>query len=118
VRTSNPTDPSLPSELTQPVANEDHRRYARKQCRLHARVHILQTWDVAFGPVREFDVVVRNISRTGICFVYFRQLYPDDRVTLDFGDLLRHYRVARCRRLTQNCYEIGLAVCSAELTSS
>lgn len=107
------TATSVPPELTQPPELEDHRRYARRQCKLQARATILQTWDVAFGPVREFDVVVRNISRTGVCFVYFRQLYPDDLVALDFGDLLRYYRVARCRRLKRDCYEIGLAVCSA-----
>lgn len=107
-----PSTASIPSELNPPPLKDDNRRYARRQCKLRARATILQTWDVAFGSVREFDVIVRNISRTGICFVYFRQLYPDDRVVLDFGDVLRHYRVARCRRLKQGCYEIGLAICS------
>lgn len=100
-------------ELMQPVpVGEDHRRYARRACKLKAQLHFLNSWTREFDGGRDFEVIVRNISRTGVCFVFFRQLYPDDHVTLDFGDLLRHYRVARCRGLAANCFEIGLAVCA------
>ena len=109
------TSPALPLELTQPPpGGEDLRRYARRSCKLKAQLQILQAWNNELGGVRDFEVIVRNISRTGVCFVFFRQLYPDDRVTLDFGDLLRHYRVARCRRIGPSCYEIGLAICAAD----
>lgn len=105
---------SLPSELTSPaVLPEDTRRFARRECKLPARMHVLQAWDANFGEVRDFNVMIRNISRTGICFLYFKQLFPGDRIQLDFGELVRHYRVARCRRLAQNAYEIGAAVCAA-----
>ncbi|WP_425615514.1 hypothetical protein NA78x_005435 [Anatilimnocola sp. NA78] len=89
---------------------EDLRRFARRDCKLSARLRVMQAWDPAFGETREFDVIVRNISRCGACFLFFRQLYPDDHLQLDYGDLRRHYRVSRCRRVTQNCYEIGIAI--------
>lgn len=113
--TSTEASPVVPPELTAGMpASDDHRRYARRPCKLRAQLKILRTWSTEIGDVRDFEVIVRNISRTGVCFVFFRQLFPDDRVTLDFGDLLRHYRVARCRRLGQNCYEVGLAICAAD----
>jgi hypothetical protein len=113
--TQSPTSNStLPPELTSPdVPAEDTRRFARRECKLPARMRVLKAWEPGFGEVRDFNVMVRNISRTGACFLYFKQLYPDDRIMLDFGELQRHYRIARCRRIAQNAYEIGAAVCAA-----
>jgi hypothetical protein len=101
------TTPSVPIELS-----EDSRRFARRTCKLHAHLTIQEALDASFDTAREFDVIVRNISRNGICFLFVRQLYPDDLVTLNFGGLARPYRVTRCRRIGDNCYEIGLAVCA------
>lgn len=105
---------SLPPELTNhEIATEETRRFARRDCKLPAQMRVVLAWEPGFGDVRDFPVVVRNISRTGVSFMYFKQLYPDDRITLDFGELVRHYRIARCRRIAQNCYEIGAAVSAA-----
>jgi hypothetical protein len=65
---------------------------------------------MAFEEDRYFLVPVMNISRCGACFFHHRQLYPDDRVILDFGSLRREYQVARCRRMSADCFEIGVQV--------
>ncbi|WP_254510744.1 PilZ domain-containing protein [Anatilimnocola floriformis] len=92
--------------------SEDGRRFARRPCKLHAHLTIQESLDKSFDIAREFDVIVRNISRSGVCFLFVRQMFPDDLVQLDFGGLVRRYRVARCRRIGDNCYEIGLAICN------
>jgi hypothetical protein len=105
--------PAKPDLTNFAAVVEEQRRFARRDCKLRAWLQVLQTWDANFGSVREFEVMIRNISRTGACFLYIKQLYPDDRITLNFGDMVRHYRVARCRRISLNVYEIGVAVCAA-----
>jgi len=90
-----------------PAVVDDHRRFARKACKLPARLIVVEPWEPGFGDKRQFEVIARNISRNGICFVFFKQLYPDDKITLEFGELLRHYRVARCRRVAAKCFEVG-----------
>jgi hypothetical protein len=101
---------SVPENSLPPPVADDHRRFARRACKIQARLTVSEAWDPDFGEVRQFEVVVRNISRNGVAFVFFRQMYPDDLVALNFGDLQRQYRVARCRRLAANCYEVGAAV--------
>ena len=103
--------PAVPAPIELPALPfEEQRRFARRDCKLRARVTIAESLDITFAAVREFDVTVRNISRGGVCFLFFRQLYPDDRVTFDFGDLVRSYRITRCRRLQTDVYEIGATV--------
>jgi hypothetical protein len=105
--------PAKPDLTNFAAVVEEQRRFARRECKLRASLHVLQTWDADFGQVRDFEVMIRNISRTGACFLYIKQLYPDDRITLDFGEMVRHYRVARCRRVAPSAFEIGVAVCAA-----
>lgn len=89
---------------------EESRRFARKACKLSAKLTFQETLNPGFDSTKTFDVIVRNISRSGLCFLFFTQLFPDDRLTLDFGDLVRTYRVARCRKIGAQCYEIGVAI--------
>jgi hypothetical protein len=95
-----------------PEVTEDLRRFARRPCKLNAVLTIQEALDTSFDAARQFDVIVRNISRNGVCFLFVRQLYPDDLVQLNFGGMVHRYRVARCRRIGENCYEIGLMVCA------
>lgn len=90
---------------------EESRRFARKPCKLAAKLTFSKVLNPDFDSAQTYDVIVRNISRSGLCFLFFAQLFPDDRLTLDFGDLLRTYRVARCRKIGENCFEVGVAIC-------
>jgi hypothetical protein len=89
---------------------EESRRFARKPCKLAAKLTFSKVLLPGFDSAQPFEVIVRNISRGGLCFLFFAQLYPDDQLTLDFGDLVRDYRVARCRKIGEHCFEIGVAV--------
>lgn len=103
--------PSEAAQLLSTIA-DDHRRFARRPCKLNARLTLLETWNQELEAGRQFEVMTRNLSRGGICFLFFQQLFPDDQILLDFGELKRIYRVARVRRLAPNCYEIGAAIVS------
>lgn len=89
---------------------EENRRFARKPCKLSAKLTFNETLNSTFDSTQTFDVIVRDISRNGLCLLFYAQLYPDDRLTLNFGDLVRAYRVARCRQISEQCYEIGVAI--------
>ena len=93
-----------------PSTPDDTRRFVRRASNLQALLHIALAWQLADDAERSFIVPVTNISRAGACFLHHTQLYPDDRVILDFGSLRRIYEVARCRRLASECFEIGANV--------
>jgi hypothetical protein len=101
----------LPTAIPE-APTEENRRFARRPCKLAAKLTFSETLNPGFESTRSFKVIVRNISRNGLCFLFFAQLYPDDLVALDFGDLFRSYRVARCRKISDQCYEIGVAACA------
>lgn len=100
---------------TLPATSDEGRRFARRACKLSAKLTFSETLNPGFDSAQTFDVIVRNISRSGLCFLFFAQLFPDDQLMLEFGDLVRNYRVARCRKIGEHCYEIGVAVCAGSL---
>ena len=107
------TEARVPKEqIPLPAQVEDLRRFLRRECKLPARLEIHETLNANLSSVRTFDVIVRNFSRTGACFVFFQQLYPDDCISLDFAGLRRHYRVARCLRGQAGCFNIGVQICT------
>jgi hypothetical protein len=108
---ASPESPGYSSYANAHPGAEDGRRFARRPCKLSAHLTILDSLESSFKAARDFDVIVRNISRNGVCFLFVCQLYPDDIVQLTFdGGMVRRYRVARCRRIAANCYEMGLAI--------
>ena len=93
-----------------PSTPDDTRRFVRRASNLQAHLQIVAAWQLPADAERSFIVPVTNISRSGACFLHHTQFYPDDRVVLDFGSLRRIYEVARCRRLANECFEIGAQV--------
>lgn len=114
IQSSSPgTEAIVPKEqLPPPAPVVDLRRFPRRECKLRARLEIHETLNANLSSVPTFDVIVRNISRTGACFVFFQQLYPDDCISLDFAGLRRHYRVARCLRRQAGGFNIGVQICA------
>ena len=103
----------LPNGAVLPTTPEDTRRFVRRASNLQAKLEIVEAWKLAVDAERLFLVPVTNISRAGACFMHHTQLYPDDRVILDFGSLRREFQVTRCRRVASDCYEIGAQVTNA-----
>ena len=103
----------LPNGTVLPSTPDDTRRFVRRASNLQAQLEIVLAWQLPEDAERRFIVPVTNISRAGACFLHHMQLYPDDRIVLDFGSLRRIYQVARCRRLANECFEIGAQVLEA-----
>jgi hypothetical protein len=99
-----------PVDAVQLEPSAEFRRFARKPYGLPAALNVRDALSRDFDTEFQFRVIVRNISRSGACFLFFRQLFPEDLVSLDFGAIVRLYKVARCRRLAEQCYEIGVAL--------
>jgi hypothetical protein len=77
---------------------------------LQAHLEIVEAWKLDSDSERFFLVPVMNISRSGACFLHHAQLFPDDQVILDFGSLRREFLVTRCRRMSSECFEVGVQV--------
>lgn len=105
-------DTLVPAAITNSILSPaemvaDLRRFVRRACQLQVRLRILNSWALKIDTSQEFSVTVRNISKGGVGFEYSEQLYPDDEVIIDFGNVQLYYLVVRCRRLNGNRFEIG-----------
>jgi hypothetical protein len=91
-----------------PSVPDDRRRFARN-C-LHA-VAALQHRTSLPALSREtawYKVVTCDLSRNGIRFLHGEQVFPTEQMSLVLHDGKERYiEIARCRRLGENCYEVG-----------
>ncbi len=104
----------VPDGTVLPATMKDSRRFARRSCDLTAHLEILTGWMLDDESERLFEVPVTNISRSGACFFHHVQLFPDDQLILNFGKLDRKFQVARCRRVADKCFEIGVHVMASD----
>lgn len=88
----------------------DLRRYVRFVSDFEAVLNIVEAWpDYAPRP-QSYLVPIHNISRDGLRIFHHEQLFPEDRVQLDLLSSQRVYRIVRCRRVAENCYELGAQI--------
>jgi len=61
-------------------------------------------------PAQELQslAIVRDLSRKGIGIISHQQWYPEHGIELQLENASEDARVARTRRLTPWCYEVGL----------
>ncbi|MDX1962884.1 MAG: PilZ domain-containing protein [Pirellulales bacterium] len=87
---------------------DDRRQYARLYFRQPVTLEV--TGGLPSIP-RENDSIPTyccDISRGGIAFLSPIELYPRETAILWLGNLgKKNVRIARCRRLAANCYEVG-----------
>lgn len=105
---------NLPHGTVLPPTVADTRRFVRRASNLQAHLEIVSAWKLDNESERLFIVPVTNLSRSGACFLHHVQLFPDDQVILDFGTLRREFQVTRCRRLGNDCFELGVQVLANE----
>lgn len=55
-------------------------------------------------------VLTKDLSRSGIAFLHYEQIYPEEVVVLWLPDARRQFIVTRCRRHNRRCYEIGARI--------
>lgn len=51
--------------------------------------------------------LLKDLSRTGIAILYHEQLYPNETLKIQLWGKTIEFKVIRCRRLGDSCYEIG-----------
>lgn len=62
--------------------------------------------------------ILRDISQSGMSFLSKQQYYPDQILKLILPIAIAKVRVARCRFVDSDCYEIGVRTMEYESTES
>ncbi len=91
-----------------PTIAADKRRFVRKYMRATAALQHRPSLPNLERSEVWHKVVTRDLSRNGISFLHSEQAYPKEQWTLVLPDCKpRCIEVVRCRRLAENCYEVG-----------
>jgi hypothetical protein len=93
-----------------PTQAGDLRRFVRFVSDFEAELRVLEKWPERTPGSQAYLVPIHNISRDGLQVFHHEELYPDDRVQLKLLSSTRVYRIVRCRRVTELCYELGVQI--------
>jgi hypothetical protein len=99
---------SLQAQRPPPSMAGDNRRFVRFACFSRGILECGQTLPAIERRPEKFLVLIKNLSRSGMCWLHEAQLFPRERCQLWMeGRRPLNLEVARCRRLHAGCYEIG-----------
>lgn len=59
---------------------------------------------------RRATVLVKDLSRSGIGILFHYQIFPTQRLGIEFQGRYLDVSVVRCRKISSKCYEIGATV--------
>lgn len=90
-----------------PVADA-RRRFVRAAFHRRVVLELQQTFPSVPREERNYVILTRDLSRSGIGFLHAEQLYPGERVRLWLPTGPVATEVTRCRRHDARCYEIGV----------
>lgn len=94
-------------------AHSDKRRFARKKSSFDLAMKYQKSFPVLNRPIMWHRIRTTNISKNGLGFYHFEQMFPKEHVIILLQDGTAYQiEVARCRRIRDNCFVIG-----AKLTS-
>ena len=54
--------------------------------------------------------LLKDISRNGVALLYHEQVFPEERLCIQFQNRLFDVTVVRCRRIATACYEVGSVI--------
>ena len=116
----------LPEEWSRQMAGDgfllprldDRRRFLRisvKAPLIRAGLEYQHTLPAIPRVPNWYAVYLLDISRSGVRFLHFEQLYPHEcfRILLADGTQ-KDIAVARCQRVGERCYDVGVRFCAAE----
>jgi hypothetical protein len=90
----------------------------RSAARMRVRCESVITTTFAPAFVRRTDkstrVLVKDLSRTGIAVLTHHQMWPTETFQIELHRRKLNARVVRCRKLGEDCYEVGSLVVSIE----
>ena len=110
-----PQDVCIPEEWTDffeadgilPTVSDDHRRFARRFLRKMAVCEVLPTLPAIGRHHGCHCVMLRDISRGGIGFLHFEQLFPNEKIAIWTGATKLPMTVCRCVKRCDKGYEVG-----------
>jgi PilZ domain len=85
-RQPSPQLKTAPGEQAFPQEYEDGRQFHRYEFRMPARATIYPPKGCEDKPVHVCEVLTRDLSRGGICFLYSKPLFQSQRVDLQLPD--------------------------------
>jgi hypothetical protein len=96
------------------MPHED-RAYARLNVRAQGFIRFLSTspipnCDIIASDTRQGTILVKDISKTGIAFLYHRQIFPCEKLAIFLHGRALEATAIRCRRIGPQCYEIGAMI--------
>jgi hypothetical protein len=92
----------------------EERRCPRFRCRSSGIAKLLSSpIENEFQSEDEF-VIISNLSRTGLCLIAYQQWFPEQVFRVEFDVATFLARVARVRRVDEQCYEVGLLISAIE----
>jgi hypothetical protein len=91
----------------QPMPGDNRRRFVRFFFPTQAILELGQSLPTIDRRHAMHQVLTKDLSRDGICFLHSEQLFPHEQLVLWLPVGKKCFEVARCRRLNGRCYEIG-----------
>jgi len=87
---------------------DEQRRFPRSYLRTKAALEYRQSFPALARHSTWHGVYSASMSRGGMSFLHFEQLFPKEQMNLVLLDgKLRPIEVVRCRRVQERCFEIG-----------
>ncbi len=83
------------------------RRASRLRIRREASMRIEESPANLHRIEREWGILVKDISRVGICILSHEVLWPDEKIFIRFRGRQVRAKVVRCRQLGPQCWECG-----------
>ena len=98
----------------------EKRRHLRWKNRTTAGLFYQQTYAALPRPEQWHPIYLKDLSRSGVAFIHYEQLFPLERLRICFLDdmsvrllpkdkeMIRDVEVAHCRFVQPNCFEVGV----------
>jgi hypothetical protein len=113
----------LPKELQKFYSERGYLATIPHEDRGHVRLNVRSKALIRFYPPvpglqadltsvdeRQGTVLVKDLSKTGVAFLYHRQIFPSERFDILINGRALNATAVRCRRVGHLCYETGATI--------
>lgn len=102
-----------------PTTALENRTNARLRIRRDGQIKFTYTPPILkekpeFRNVTQGSILIKDLSRIGIGILYHEQIFPEEKFDIHFQGRIIHVCAVRCRRLCDDCYEVGGRIVSLE----
>lgn len=93
-----------------PSSPQEERKHARYRFCRNAALQILEDLPLLPRMRKISGAYLSSISIGGAAVLFDEQLYPKERVRIWLANDALAGEVSRCRRISERCYEVGIAL--------